>query len=83
MRVLFVSGYGVVVDLDLEAFFDRINHDRLMSRLAQRIGDRRVLKLIRAYLQAGILENGLVKLPTVGDAAGWSAVAVLIERGAG
>ncbi len=60
------SGYGYVVDLDLEAFFDRVNHDRLMSRLAQRIGDKRVLKLIRAYLQAGILENGLVKVPTEG-----------------
>jgi RNA-directed DNA polymerase len=64
------SGYGVVVDIDLEAFFDRVNHDRLMSRLAQRIGDRRVLKLIRAYLQAGILENGLVKVPTEGTPQG-------------
>jgi RNA-directed DNA polymerase len=64
------SGYGVVVDLDLEAFFDRVNHDRLMSRLAQRIGDKRVLKLIRAYLQAGILENGLVSVPTEGTPQG-------------
>lgn len=64
------SGYGFVVDLDLEAFFDRVNHDRLMSRLAQRIGDKRVLKLIRAYLQAGILENGLVKVPTEGTPQG-------------
>ena len=64
------SGYGFVVDLDLEAFFDRVNHDRLMSRLAQRIGDKRVLKLIRAYLQAGILENGLVKVPSEGTPQG-------------
>lgn len=60
------SGYGVVVDFDLESFFDRVNHDRLMSRLAGRIADRRLLKLIRAYLQAGILENGLVHVPTDG-----------------
>lgn len=64
------SGYGFVVDVDLEAFFDRVNHDRLMSRLAQRIADKRVLKLVRAYLQAGILENGLVKVPTEGTPQG-------------
>jgi RNA-directed DNA polymerase len=64
------SGYGVVVDFDLESFFDRVNHDRLMSRLAQRIADRRVLKLIRAYLQAGILEDGLVRVPTEGTPQG-------------
>jgi RNA-directed DNA polymerase len=64
------SGYGYVVDVDLEAFFDRVNHDRLMSRLAQRIADKRVLKLVRAYLQAGILENGLVKVPTEGAPQG-------------
>jgi len=64
------SGHGFVVDLDLEAFFDRVNHDRLMSRLARRIGDKRVLKLIRAYLQAGILENGLVKVPSEGTPQG-------------
>ena len=64
------SGYGIVVDLDLEAFFDRVNHDRLMSRLAQRIADKRVLKLIRAYLRAGILENGLVSVPSEGTPQG-------------
>jgi len=64
------SGYGMVVDLDLEAFFDRVHHDRLMSRLAERIADRRVLKLIRGYLQAGILENGLVSVPTEGTPQG-------------
>lgn len=64
------SGYGVVVDLDLESFFDRVNHDRLMSRLATRVADTRVLKLIRGYLEAGILENGLVKTPTEGTAQG-------------
>ena len=54
------EGYAWVVDLDLEKFFDRVNHDRLMARMAQRIGDKRVLKLIRRFLQAGVMENGLV-----------------------
>jgi len=54
------SGYRWVVDLDLEKFFDRVNHDRLMAKLAQRISDKRLLKLIRAFLTAGVLEDGLV-----------------------
>lgn len=54
------EGYGWVVDLDLEKFFDCVNHDRLMVRMAQRISDKRVLKLIRRFLQAGVMENGLV-----------------------
>ena len=64
------SGYGIVVDLDLERFFDRVNHDRLMSRLSQEIADKRVLKLIRGYLEAGILEDGLVSVPTEGTPQG-------------
>src|SRR6266568_2988410 len=55
------DGYNVVVDLDLERFFDRVNHDILMSRVAARIPDKRVLKLIRAFLNAGVLEDGLVQ----------------------
>jgi RNA-directed DNA polymerase len=54
------AGYRWVVDLDLEKFFDRVNHDRLMARLAQQIGDKRMLRLIRAFLEAGVLEDGLV-----------------------
>ena len=54
------AGYGWVVDLDLEKFFDRVNHDKLMARLAGRIRDKRMLKLIRAFLRAGVMEGGLV-----------------------
>ncbi|MCH7538664.1 MAG: group II intron reverse transcriptase/maturase [Proteobacteria bacterium] len=64
------AGYEYVVDIDLEKFFDQVNHDRLMSRLALRIADKRVLKLIRAYLRAGILEHGLVSVPTEGTPQG-------------
>ncbi len=53
------KGRRWVVDIDLEKFFDRVNHDVLMSRLARRIKDKRVLRLIRGYLQAGMMSNGL------------------------
>ena len=53
------AGYRIVVDVDLEKFFDRVNHDILMDRLSKRIGDKRVLRLIRRYLQAGILMHGV------------------------
>ena len=51
-------GYHWVVDLDLEKFFDRVNHDLLMGRVAQRVPDKRILKLIRRYLEAGVMEHG-------------------------
>lgn len=53
------EGYQVVVDIDLEKFFDRVNHDVLMSRVARLIRDKRVLKLIRTILNSGVMENGL------------------------
>ena len=54
------SGRRIVVDVDLEKFFDRVNHDILMGRLQKRIGDAGVLRLIRAYLNSGILQDGIV-----------------------
>jgi retron-type reverse transcriptase len=60
----------VVVDIDLEKFFDQVCHDRLMSHLAKRIADKRLLKLIRVYLQAGILDDGLVTIPEAGTPQG-------------
>lgn len=53
------EGYEVVVDIDLEKFFDRVNHDILMSRVARRVRDKRVLRIIRAFLNSGVMENGL------------------------
>lgn len=59
-----------MVDLDLEKFFDRVHHDVLMSRVTRKVGDKRVLCLIRRYLQAGIMEGGLVSQPTMGTPQG-------------
>jgi RNA-directed DNA polymerase len=58
---IIAQGYGWVVDIDLEQFFDRVNHDRLMARVSGRVTDKRLLKLIRAFLNAGVLEDGLVR----------------------
>jgi RNA-directed DNA polymerase len=54
------GGRRWVVDLDLEKFFDRVNHDKLMAAVARRVADKRMLQLIRAFLTAGVMENGLV-----------------------
>ena len=64
------AGYGWVVDLDLEKFFDRVNHDKLMGQIAKRVGDKRLLKLIRAFLNAGVMENGLVSPSVEGTPQG-------------
>ena len=49
------------MDIDLEKFFDRVNHDMLMARVARVVKDKRVLKLIRAYLESGVMVNGVVR----------------------
>ena len=60
------AGYGWCVDLDLEKFFDRVNHDKLMGQIAQRVEDKRLRKLIRAFLNAGVMENGLASPSVAG-----------------
>jgi len=64
------DGYGWVVDMDLEKFFDRVNHDILMSRVAKRVSDKRLLKLIRALLNAGVMEDGVVSSTDEGTPQG-------------
>jgi RNA-directed DNA polymerase len=64
------AGYGWVIDLDLEKFFDRVNHDKLMSQIAKRIEDKRLLKIVRAFLNAGVMENGLVSPSVEGTPQG-------------
>jgi len=65
-----VEGRRWVVDLDLEKFFDRVNHDLLMDRIAKRVSDKRILALIRRYLQAGVLAEGLVEATPEGTPQG-------------
>jgi len=64
------AGNRWVVDIDLEAFFDRVNHDMLMARVARQVKDKRVLKLIRAYLESGVCEGGLVTVRREGTPQG-------------
>lgn len=64
------AGKEWVVDIDLEKFFDKINHDRLMQRLSKGIGDKRLLRLIKAYLTAGMMEEGLTEQRTAGTPQG-------------
>src|SRR3984957_7796725 len=64
------EGYSWTVDFDLEKFFDRVNHDKLMGQIAKRVEDKRLLKLIRAFLNAGVMENGLVSPSVEGTPQG-------------
>ncbi len=64
------QGYRWIVDIDLEKFFDRVNHDKLMGNMAKRILDKRLLKVIRVFLNAGVMENGLVSATTEGAPQG-------------
>jgi RNA-directed DNA polymerase len=64
------EGYGWIIELDIEKFFDRVNHDRLMGLLAKKIADKGTLKLIRGYLTSGIMEDGVVSLRTEGTPQG-------------
>jgi len=70
VREYVTEGKRWVVDMDLEKFFDRVNHDILMSRVARKIEDKRVLKLIRRYLNAGIMAGGVVSVPQQGTPQG-------------
>lgn len=64
------DGYEWIVDLNIEKFFDTVNHDKLISILRERVNDSRTLHLIRAYLQAGVLDKGLVRSSTIGTPQG-------------
>ncbi len=64
------EGSCYVVDMDLEKFFDRVNHDILMSRIARRVKDKTLLKLIRKFLTAGIMQNGVARERTEGTPQG-------------
>ena len=74
------SGYRWVVDLDLEKFFDRVNHDLLMGRLAARVRDDCVLRLVRAFLTAGVLEGGLVSVTEKGTPQGGPLSPLVVEH---
>jgi RNA-directed DNA polymerase len=64
------EGRSWCVDLDLEKFFDRVNHDKLMGQIAKRVEDKRLLKLIRAFLNVEVMENGLVNPSVEGTPQG-------------
>src|SRR5450631_3956467 len=69
------DGYRWCVDLDLEKFFDRVSHDKLMAKIAERVSDKRLLRLIRTFLTAGVMENGLLSPSVEGTPQGGSSFA--------
>ena len=71
------SGHEYMVSIDLEKFFDRVNHDKLMSKLSKKIKDKEVLRLIRRYLQSGILDNGVVRTNREGTPQGGNLSPIL------
>ena len=71
------EGYEWIVDLDIEKFFDTVNHDKLISILREHVNDAATLHLIRAYLRAGVLEDGLIRSTTVGTPQGGPISVVL------
>src|SRR5207244_3506226 len=66
------SGRRIVVDVDLEKFFDRVDHDILIDRLQKRIGDTGVIRLIRTYLNSGIMDDGVAQMRTMGCSMKWT-----------
>jgi len=78
LRSTLEEGYQWVVDIDLERFFDTVNHDRLMARMKSVVKDKRILRLVNAYLKAGVMVSGVVIERVEGDTAGWATVAITI-----
>lgn len=64
------DGKGIVVDIDIEKFFDRVNHDMLMARLARHVCDKRLLRITRKFLQAGVMDKGLISIRIEGAPQG-------------
>jgi hypothetical protein len=77
------SGKRWVVDIDLEKFFDRVNHDILMSLVKRKVKDRQVLKLIDSYLKAGMFESGMISPPARRNTAGWTTLAATVKHPSG
>ena len=74
------EGYRFVVDVDLEKFFDTVNHDMLMARVARRVKDKRLLKLIRRYLTSGIMHEGVVQAHGRGNPAGVATLSAALQH---